>query len=99
MKYYTINWKTLKSNENIMKMHGGAIGSDLLNFNEIAKGYPYENQLEYYKINWKPLKFNEHIMEMYGKSKGSDLLKLKGFARGVPLWQSIEIYCKIDWKQ
>ena len=32
-----------------------SVGSDLLIFNEIARGYPYASQMGYYKIEWNTL--------------------------------------------
>ena len=53
LDYYTIGWETIEFIGNIMEMHWEPIGLDLLKFNEIARGGPYENQLEYYKIGQK----------------------------------------------
>ena len=74
--------KTMGSNENIIKMQRVQIDLGLLKVNCIAKGYPYESQMEYYKIDWNTLKTHENIMKMNEKLLGSDLLKLNEIARG-----------------
>ena len=58
---------TMKPNADIIKMHRGPIGSDLLKVNEILIGYPYDSRWNYFKNQYKPLTFHKTIKKCMGQ--------------------------------